>query len=55
MGCKERITIDSEQMDAYKGNTLLNNKMSGNFPVLPVGASSIIWSGEVTKVEVEPR
>ncbi len=51
----DSITIDSEMMDVYKENEFLNHKMSGHFPVLPVGGSSIIWSGDVIKVVIEPR
>ena len=41
--------------EAYLGTTLMNNHMSGDFPVLKPGANAISWSGTVTKVIIQPR
>lgn len=49
------IIIDSELMDAYDNTALANNKMSGDFPTLPVGTTSISWVGTVSKIEIEPN
>ena len=50
------IEIDSEQMNAYKGNTAQNNKMSaGGFPVLVPGMNLIAWTGNVSHLEIVPR
>jgi len=41
--------------EAYKGNTLMNDHMSGDFPVLKPGLNAISWSGNVTSVIVKPN
>ena len=46
------IDIDSELMDAFKGTTNLNAKISGVFPVLVSGKNTITYSGDF---EVKPR
>lgn len=53
----DEITIDSEAQDAYNDNGLLNNKMTGAFPILAPGENTIAWSGtgSVTSVSVLPR
>jgi phage-related protein len=43
-------------MNAYKGDTLQNNKMLvGAFPKLAAGDNNISWAGNVTKIEIVPR
>lgn len=49
------IEIDCETMNAYKGTTLLNDKMTGSFPTLQPGDNAITISGTVSKVEIVPR
>jgi len=46
------IDIDSEMMDAFKGTTNLNAKISGEFPVLKSGENTITYSGDF---EIKPR
>ena len=46
------VTIDSDLMDAYKDTQLMNNYMSGEFPILISGNNTISWTGTVTKVEI---
>ena len=48
----EYVTLDSEMMDCYKGTQLMNNYMSGEFPILTVGNSVFSWTGTVTQIEV---
>lgn len=48
------IEIDSEIGECYKGNTPLNNKMSGEFPNLQPGQNGISWTGNVTSIEINP-
>lgn len=50
-----QITIDSVQMNAYQGETLMNRSVVGNYDnlVLPVGTNTISWTGNVTGMEVE--
>ena len=51
----DKITLDTPLMEAYVGATSMNNCMSGDFPVLLPGKSAISWSGNVSKVEIEPN
>lgn len=51
----EYVEIDSEIMDCYKGNTPLNNKMTGSFPVLQPGANTISAGIGVSRIEIIPR
>ncbi len=53
---EECITIDSEMMEVYRGATNANNKYSAmDFPRFEVGENSFSWTGNVTKIEVEPK
>lgn len=49
------ITIDSQLQEAYNGETSLNSRMNGDFPVLLPGQNAISWSGEVTAITIEPN
>lgn len=49
------IVMDSEKQEAYKGATLKNRKMLGEFITLPTGYTTITTTGTVTAIEVEPR
>lgn len=49
------ITIDTENMDAYNGTTLLNRSVIGdydNFQLL-VGSNTISWTGTITKINIQ--
>lgn len=52
---EDSITLNTSLMEAYKGDLSMNSCMSGEFPVLTPGANAISWSGNVTKVEVQPN
>ena len=54
-GISGSIVIDSVLQEAYQGNTLMNDHMNGEFPVLKPGANAISWTGTVTKVAVRPN
>ena len=54
-GISGNIVIDSALQEAYKGTTLMNDHMNGEFPVLKPGANAISWSGAVTRVVVRPN
>jgi phage-related protein len=54
-GISESIVIDSVLREAYLGNTLMNDNMSGEFPVLKPGMNAISWTGEVARVVVRPN
>ena len=58
------IILDGELLDALDltGAQLLNDKMTGDFPTLPPGASNYAWfededapGGSVTRIVIEPR
>lgn len=49
------IEVDSELMNCFKDNVNQNNKMIGEFPILKSGDNSVTWSGDITKIEIEPR
>jgi len=55
LGDSEYITIDSAEMNAYKGNTLMNRKIIGDYSNLSLieGNNTISWTGTVTKVVIE--
>ena len=52
---EDSITLNTPLMEAYKGDLSMNSCMSGEFPVLNPGANAISWTGNVTKVEVQPN
>lgn len=51
----EYIVIDSEEMNAYKGTTLKNRSVSGDYSDLkfPVGTCRLAWTGTVTDIMIE--
>ena len=49
------VVVDSEEQEAYKGGTLKNRKMGGDFPILKPGINTITWSGNLTKIVVDPK
>jgi len=55
-GISGSIIIDSTIQDCYAvDGSNLNNKMSGEFPMLSVGINSITWTGGITKVDITPN
>ena len=51
----EYVIVDSLNEEAYKDNVLKNRNMVGEFPILKVGKNTISWSGNLTKIVVEPK
>lgn len=49
------ITLDTPLMEAYSGSTSMNNAMYGDFPTLLPGQNAVSWTGNVTKVEIQPN
>ncbi|QTE70704.1 hypothetical protein JRC49_13015 [Clostridiales bacterium FE2011] len=49
------IVLDCALQEAYQGSTLMNDHMTGEFPVLKPGANAISWAGTVTKVVIQPN
>ena len=39
------IVLDCALQEAYQGSTLMNDHMTGEFPVLKPGANAISWAG----------
>lgn len=50
------VTINSELQEVYKDTINKNNSFSAlDFPKFQVGANTISWTGNVTKVEIQPK
>ena len=55
-GVNESITIDSEMMEVFKGTANQNSKYGGEtFPRFEFGENTISWTGNVTKIEIQPK
>lgn len=50
-----KVVIDSLEEEAYLDNVLKNRNMLGTFPIFEVGENTISWSGNVTKISIEPK
>lgn len=55
MAVSGSITLDTPLMEAYSGFTSMNSAMSGDFPILLQGQNAVSWTGNVTKVEIQPN
>ncbi|MGE6313402.1 phage tail protein [Bacillus cereus] len=49
------VVVDSDLLLCYSGSFPMNNKMIGNYPVLKEGENEILWTGTVSKIELEVR
>lgn len=49
------IVLDCDTQDAYYGLDPANNLMTGNFPTLTAGTSTVTYSGGITSVTITPR
>lgn len=49
------VIIDSIQEEAYLNGFYKNRNMTGEFPILEVGENTISWSGNLIKIEIEPK
>lgn len=49
------ITVDAAEMNAYRGNELMNRRVTGDYADLrlSVGENVISWNGDVTGIRVE--
>ena len=52
-GVDGEITLNSVIQEAYKGEVLLNEKMSGDFPVLKPGNNLVSRTGNVTRLVIQ--
>ena len=48
------VIVDSIKEEAYLNNVFKNRNMSGVFPILELGENTISWSGDLTKIEIQP-
>jgi len=55
LGEEQYITIDAQQMEAYKDGILKNRLVTGNYEnfVLNVGKNIISWSGDITQINID--
>lgn len=55
LGNEGYITIDTEEMNAYKGSVLKNRLVTGNYDnfALTIGMNVISWTGDVDAVSIE--
>lgn len=49
------VVIDSTLCDAYCETDLKNRNMDGIFPLLKSGINTIKWTGNITKIIVDPK
>ena len=49
------IVLDCALKEAYLGTALMNDHMSGDFPVLKPGLNAISWTGNVTSIVIKPN
>lgn len=49
------IVLDSEAQNAYRGTENMNATVSGDFPVLKAGQTTISWAGGITSIKIVPR
>ena len=49
------ITLDTPLMEAYSSSTSMNYAMSGDFPILLPGQNAVSWTGDVTKIVIQPN
>jgi phage-related protein len=54
-GISGSITLDTPLMEAYSGAMSMNSNMSGDFPTLMPGMNAVSWTGNVTRVEIQPN
>lgn len=55
-GITDYLYIDCDTMDVYRqASENRNNLMTGSFPVLPSGNSTVTFSGGITSVTISPR
>ena len=51
----ESIVVDCVLKEAYQGNTLMNDHMTGDFPILHPGSNGVSWTGDVARVVIRPN
>ena len=55
-GITDYIVVDSRMVTAYRTNTqLMNHHMAGEFPYLDPGENRITWTGNISKIVIQPN
>lgn len=54
-GITGSITLDTPLMEAYQGQISMNECVSGDFPRLLPGQNAVSWTGNVTRVVIQPN
>ena len=52
---EDSIILNSVIQEAYQGETLLNEKMDGEFPMLKPGNNLISWTGDISRLVIAPN
>ena len=55
MHIEDSIVLNSVIRESHQGETLLNEKMEGELPVLVPGNDLISWSGSVSRLVITPN
>lgn len=51
----DEVTLDCREREAMRGVLNFNTTITGTFPTLPSGSSTVSWSGGITGVTITPR
>ena len=54
-GISGSVTLDTPLMEAYSGVSSANSHMSGDFPILLPGTNAVSWSGNISRVVIQPN
>ncbi len=52
---EDEVIIDSIEEEAHLSNTYKNRNMNGIFPKLEPGNNTITWTGNLTRIKVQPK
>lgn len=49
------VIIDSDEEEAYFNGVYKNRNMVGDFPILEPGENTLTWTGNLVRIEVQPK
>ena len=52
---ESEVIIDSLKEEAYLNSEYKNRNMNGVFPILDPGSNTITWTGNLTKIKIQPK
>lgn len=52
---ENEVTIDSIEEEAYLNGVYKNRNMTGSFPIFDLGENTISWTGDLTRIRVQPK